>query len=272
MRRRLVNIVGGLVGLGIVAIASPSVVAASPAVSPIAMDLFILMPDHQALAIYQEVVVQNSSRGSVEFGIIPQARDVRGLGFSVARPSASQLVAFSHRHHLAIRYRIPWNGSADSVSVTNDAPTEALVVLVPESLSVPEVLNPALQYMGSGNIPGVPAGPKFQEYVTNQLGQGQSVPLVLEKAPTTATPPQPSRSGNHPVAAALFEVMVVVIGLGALLLGLYWRPIDHNKPHRLTANTLDQLAEIWMQHQKGFLSDDGYQESWKRIVMERGEN
>lgn len=267
MRRWLARLGSALVLWG--AWSVPAAHAATTPAGKIGMEMIVFLPQAGRLAVFQQVVMTGKVADPT-VGLLPGATGVSAINARIAHSGAGFVVVSGTPGQFALRYDIPWNGKSANLSVPAYLATSALVFLVPQSLSVPAVLNPALVPAGHGKLPGIPHSPVFNEYATTNVAAGQALPVVLEEqaagASTGQTPLFPS-GGNHPLIGALFEALVVLVGMGALAWALNWRPVAaYSRRPGERERLLAELAAWDASYHRGEVDDEAYRSHREELV------
>ncbi|NMP23577.1 hypothetical protein [Sulfobacillus harzensis] len=261
MRRWLMGIavMGGLLGL------SPMAHAETTPSGPILMEMVVLIPHGHRLAIFQQMVLK--SRTPADIGLLPGHGGIEIIGGKRLTSANRTVEVVPQGRHLALRYSVPWNGQSISLSIFNPSEVRALLLLTPPRVGLPPILNPALQSLGQGRLPGVPNSPVFQEYGTTAVHAGQSLTLVLERNHGASTDALYTGSGNYPWAGRLAEWGLGILALGGLWLALNWRRVPrHAASGDMRFRMLAELAAIRSAFRRGEISEEGYQTQRSEIV------
>ncbi|MCL6563795.1 MAG: hypothetical protein K6U87_12395 [Firmicutes bacterium] len=208
--------------LAVFFVASPA--AASTPTSKVGMEMLVLLPEKGQLAVYQQVAMKPPLPNPV-IGILRGASQVSVVGAQASLLSGDAVRVNGSPSSFAIRYFVPWNQRSATLTLPLYLASNALVLLIPSQLSVPQVLNPALASMGSGKIPGIANSPVFQEYATANLPQGEGFTIVVERAGLTATGQSPVLPApTSPWVSRGFEAAILAAVAGGLLLAVNWKP------------------------------------------------
>lgn len=208
--------------LSVLLAASPA--AASTTTSKVGMEMLVLLPEKGQLAVYQQVAMKPPLANPV-IGILRGATQVSVVGAQASLLSGDAVRIAGSPSSFAIRYFVPWNERSATLTLPLYLASNALVLLIPSDLSVPQVLNPALASMGSGKIPGIANSPVFQEYATANLPQGEGFTIVVERAGLTATGQSPILPApTSPWVSRGFEAAILAAVAGGLLLAVNWKP------------------------------------------------
>lgn len=233
------------------------------------MEMLIVIPDGHRLAVFQQVALDRPA-GSAAVGIAQgtATRAVTGIGARVLSESTGRVMVVPQSQRFALRYSIPWNGRSGSFRLVSPVAVGGLLVLMPPRLSLPPVLNPSLESIGKGKIPGVRHSPTFAEYGTTHVGAGQTVPVVIEK---TSASPQQGSAGTYPGAARMLEWAMGVMAFGGLIMALNWRSgalSDVGAAYR--ARCLGELASLRAAFRRGDLDADVYQAERQELLASLG--
>lgn len=227
----------------------------------IGMEMVVLLPTkHHQLAVFEQVDMSTTVANPV-IGIIPHAIGVVGVGATFLKTSKNYVVMSGTPKQFALKYDVPWDGRSLSLLFPAYLATSALVLLAPRSLTLPEVLNPSLVPAGHGKLPGISQSPTFSEYATSNLAPGQGFQVVVEAkaiAQTGSLLRLPG-AGSFPVVGSLFEALLVVMGLGAVALGLNWKPLSrYSRRAALRTQMLGELAALDASYRRGEVAEDAY--------------
>lgn len=254
------------------AVFSPVTYAASLP-GKIGMEMVVLLPSHGTLAVFEQVDMSTVATDPV-IGIIPHARGVEGIGGNIIRISSNYVVMNGSPTKFALKYDVPWNGKSDTLLLPAYLATNTLVLLAPSSLSLPEVLNPSLVPAGKGKLPGIANSPVFHEYATSNLQAGQGFQAVIEAQAITQTGNSllmPS-GGSYPVVGSIFEALLVLLGLGGIVIGIYWRPLyQYSRKRALREQLLSELAVLEASYRRGEVADDAYLAQRAELMANLGE-
>ncbi len=227
----------------------------------IGMEMVVLLPTkHHQLAVFEQVDMSTTVASPV-IGIIPHALGLVGVGGTILKTAKNYVVMSGTPRQFALKYDVPWNGRSLNLLFPAYLATNALVLLAPRSLTLPEVLNPSLAPAGHGKLPGIPNSPTFAEYATSNLAAGQGFQAVVEAKVIAQTGPSlllPG-GGSFPVVGSLFEALLIVMGLGAVSLGLNWKPLSrYSRRAALRNQMLAELAALDASYRRGEVADDAY--------------
>jgi len=237
----------------------PAEAASLPVGGKAEMEMVVVMPEPHYLAVYQQWVMNRAQ--PVTVGILTGARGLSGYGGRIAATGNGYAVVQPNGTKFAVRYQVPWNGQSASLAIPAYETTNALVVLTPTSLTVPAVLNPSWAPAGKGRIPGIPHSPVFFEYVTTNVAQGQTVPLVIEGAGAglAANPGLYQGTGNHPGWGTGFLLAIGLVALGGVALALNWKPVTgYSRRRYVREQLLSELAVLQASYRRGEIPEDAY--------------
>ncbi|AEJ41552.1 hypothetical protein TPY_3400 [Sulfobacillus acidophilus TPY] len=238
----------------------PPVKAASlPIGGKAEMEMVVVMPEPHYLAVYQQWVMNMAQ--PVTVGILTGARSLSGYGGRIAATGNGYAVVQPNGTKFAVRYEVAWNGQSASLAIPAYETTNALVILTPTSLTVPSVLNPSLAPAGKGRIPGIPHSPVFYEYATTNVAQGQTVPLVIERAGSAlaANPGLYQGTGNHPGWGTGFLLAIGLVALGGVALALNWKPVTgYHRRRYVREQLVSELAILEASYRRGEIAEDAY--------------
>ena len=239
----------------------------------IRMEMVVLLPSHGSLAVFEQVDMLTVASNPV-VGIIPRANGVEGIGANIVRVSSNYVVMNGNPTKFALKYDVPWNGKSDTLLLPAYLATNTLVLLVPSSLSLPEVLNPSLVPAGKGKLPGIANSPVFDEYATSNLQAGQGFQAVIEShgiAQTGNSLLIPS-GGSYPLVGSIFEALLVLLGMGGVVIGIYWRPLyRYSRKRAMRERLLSELAVLEAGHRRGEVTEDAYLVQRAELLANLGE-
>lgn len=239
----------------------------------IGMEMVVLLPSHGSLAVFEQVDMSTAAANPV-IGIIPHAKGIEGIGANVVRIANNYVVMNGSPTKFALKYDVPWNDKSDTLLLPAYLATNTLVLLAPSSLSLPEVLNPSLVPAGKGKLPGIANSPVFDEYATSNLQAGQDFQAVIESQAITQTGNSlliPS-GGSYPVVGSIFEALLVLVGLGGIVIGIYWRPLyRYSRKRALREQLLSELAVLEASHRRGEVAEDAYRVQRDELLANLGE-
>ncbi|MBX5467597.1 MAG: hypothetical protein K6U14_08945 [Firmicutes bacterium] len=243
----------------------PAPVALAAGGGAVGMEMLVLLPEQGELAVYQQVVMKTPAPAA-QIGVLSGAREVAAVGVSAVQATGNEVVVEGAPRSFALRYFVPWNGRSGTYAIPTFLPTQALVLLVPESLAVPQVLNPALVSAGHGKIPGIPQSPVFQEFATANLAQGQRFSMVIEAAGLSAASaapvalPVPSPWLSRGIEAA--ALLVAAFGVWA---AVNWRPAwQWSRRRMVRERLLAELAQLDAGYRRGEVAEG----DWRRLRAE----
>lgn len=244
-----------IVGLAVARdLAKSPAAAASPRPTAVSQEMIIIIPHGRSLAIFQQVLLKNThGRRSEDVGVLSQARDIRGIGVQTIGKAPGLAEALHPSSRFSLRYLVPWDTRSSSLSLVSPAPIHTLIVLTEPNLTLPQILNPVLAPVGQGRIPNVSNSPTFDEYVGQKLGAGTRIPIVLEgQAAAPAV-------GTHPRLARVFELLMGLAALGAIVWATRWKPAGTGLSFR-QRRLLSQLASLTREFYQGTLDEDRYRD------------
>ncbi|MHB1610970.1 MAG: hypothetical protein ACYCT0_04670 [Sulfobacillus sp.] len=266
MLRRLFSWVVAV--LGIILAASPSTYAASVP-GKIGMEMVVLLPSHGKLAVFEQVDMSTLTPNPV-IGIIPHAEGLEGVGDGIIKTSGNYVVMNGTPKQFAIKYDVGWNGKSANLLLPAYLATNALVILAPSDLSLPEVLNPSLVPAGKGKLPGIPNSPLFYEYATSNLQAGQGFQAVIESkviAQSSNALLLPS-GGSYPVVGSIFQALLVILGLGGIFIGMNWRPLSqYSRRQAIRDQLLSELAVLEASHRRGEVAENAYETIRQELLV-----
>ncbi len=247
---------------------SPLSYAAS-APGKIGMEMVVLLPiQHHQLAVFEQVDMSTTVTDPV-IGVIPHAIGIVGVGGTILKTASNYVVMSGTPKRFALKYDVPWNGRSISLLFPSYLATNALVLLAPTNLTLPEVLNPSLVPAGHGKLPGITNSPTFSEYATSNLAAGQGFQAVVESkviAQTGSSLLLPG-GGAFPVVGSLFEALLIVLGLGAVALGINWKPLSrYSRRAILRTQLLGELAALDASYHRGEMAEEAYLKQRAELV------
>ncbi len=213
-----------ILSLVLVCLAGSPVFAASPSLQN-HVEMLVLLPDGQHLAVYEQVSVAPAR--TVELGVMPHATDLHAAADMTAHPGPGVVILHGAGTKFAVRYKVGWNGRSGSYRLPFEQSTAALIVLLPATLRLPSVLNPALALAGHGKIPGVAGSPEFNEYTTAQIPAGDAINLVLEhRTPSLSGVAVPFNTPRLPKAlGTLLQAAIACMALAGVGAAVRLRPL-----------------------------------------------
>lgn len=253
--------------LAVLAVLGAGGAAAAAGPPAVGMELLVLLPHGQSLAVYQQMVfTQPVDNPSV--AVLKDHGPVAAIQGRLLASGPSTVQVAGRQQDFALKYAVPWNGTSRLLSFTADETTGAVVVMVPLSMNAPSVLNPSWQALAPRTIPGLPHSPKFRVYATSGVQSGQTVAIALENGagPANAAPPQPA---GYPRAAAVFTLVLGLVVLAGVALVVNWTPLRPEEPDAGRREALlARLASLEAQRRQGELDEADYRALSAEIVEE----
>lgn len=257
--RRMMAALGALLALGM---AAPSAYAAATPAPIVTLEMLILIPQHHTLAVFQQMALSEANPAA-PIAILPGARQIAGIGSKVSRIGPDTVMVRSRDARFALRYTVPWNGRSAALGLVSRLRLKELLVLTPPNVVLPPVLNPVLAWAGQGRIPLVPNSPAFEEYGTQNVAPGQSLPIVLEHRQASSGPVEVV--GNHPAMALVFELLAGLIALLGIGFALNWRPVREKSPED-PERYWAALAALVSAYRRGEVAESEYQRDREQLT------
>lgn len=233
--------------------------------SAIGMEMLVVMPKGHRLAIYQEEVL-TGGQATARVGILPHAKNLIGLGARVLSRHGDITRVQGSSKKWALRYEVGWNGRSASLPVSTVEGVNTLVILTPDSLAVPTVLNPALNPSGKGRLPGVPNSPVFEEFSTSQVGPGESVPLVVEAA-SKGVPVAAGSAGDYPRVGLVWVALCLVAATLTIVWAFHWKPLDGRLRRQGMRSALLRELAVWdASFGRGEIAMEDYQSHRQEMI------
>ena len=236
----------------------------------IGMEMVVLLPTkHHQLAVFAQVDMATPVADPV-IGIIPRAIGVVALGGTILETTGNDVVMKGTPSRFALKYDVPWNGRSLNLLFPAYLATNAWVLLAPSNLALPEVLNPSLVPAGHGKLPGIPNSPTFSEYATSNLAVGQGFQVVVEAKGITQTGSSLLLPGGgmYPLVGALCQALLVLLALGAVALGLNWKPLSqYSRKSQLRRQLMGELAVLDAGYHRGEIAQEAYWEQRQELMV-----
>jgi hypothetical protein len=232
--------------------------AAAMAATPKAsLELLVLLPQKHTLAVFEQVEMAPVAP-EPSIGLLQGFQHLSPINVSVIAVSHDAARISGSPTTIAVKYSVPWDGTSTLLMQTLPVFTGSVVVMVPQSLTLPPVLNPNWTVSKSRKIPGLPNSPTFRVYTTSNVQAGQSVAASVESsssAPTTSLP-----ASGFPLAGRAVEFGLGLAVLAGALVAVNWRPLTDWAPlPDVRDNFLGRLASLESEKRRGVIADEEYQ-------------
>jgi hypothetical protein len=237
---------------------------APPAAPAVTLELLVLIPSHHELAVYEQLEFARPVVNPT-VGVLKGYHQLQGINVTARGDGAMSATVTGTASTIALKYFLPWDGTSVLAEERVPAKTDAVVIMVPTSLTLPPVINPVWSASKSRRIPGLPNSPLFRVFSTGNVRAGQSLGASIETtadAAPVALPP-----AGFPMAGRVAELLFGLVVVGGMLLALNWRglePLGQGARDQL----LGRLAVLESQYRRGEVDTRTYRQERETLLAD----
>jgi hypothetical protein len=240
----------------VLAVLWPAAAAAAGTTAKASLELLVLLPQKHNLAVFEQVEMAPAGINPA-IGLVQGFKNLEPINVKLSSVSGDAATITGSPSTIAVKYTLPWDGTSTLLQETLPVATSSVVIMVPESLALPSVVNPNWTVGKSRKIPGLPNSPTFRVYSTSSVTAEQSIAASVESASSAAVTTLPP--AGFPLAGRAFEFGLGLLLLAGALVVVNWRPLTDWRPvHDVREGFIGRLATLESERRRGDVSEAEY--------------